>query len=167
MAAGPAAGGGAGGGTPPPSPERGGEGRGATRDPAGTGSPGITGTQHGMGGPPVTEGSRLALAVPGDGRGGVPPEYDAYLARFRQRIQDSLLYPLAARRRGLSGKVELDVLIDPRGRVEDVEVVSSSSHAQLDEAAVETVRQLGPLPFPAGLPARPLKVRLPLVFELR
>jgi TonB family protein len=46
-------------------------------------------------------------------------------------------------------------------------VVVSSSHPLLDEAAVEAVRSLPPLPLPEHLPRRPLRIRLPLVFELR
>jgi protein TonB len=97
----------------------------------------------------------------------VPHEYGPYYARVRQRVQEALAYPLAARRRGLAGTVELDVLIDAAGRVRDAAVASSSSHAMLDEAALDTVRGMEPLPFPAGLPPRPLSVKLPLVFELR
>lgn len=115
----------------------------------------------------LSGGSRLALVAPGEGRGGVPPEYGPYLARFRQRVQDALVFPLAARRRGLAGTVELDVLIDAAGKVEKVELASSSSHAMLDEAAMDTVREMAPLPLPETLPARPLRVKLPLVFELR
>ncbi|MGH7263200.1 MAG: TonB family protein, partial [Candidatus Rokuibacteriota bacterium] len=48
-----------------------------------------------------------------------------------------------------------------------VVVRSSSSHEVLDEAALETVRRLAPDPFPPGLPPRPLRIRLPIVFELR
>ena len=131
----------------------------------GTGGP-PAGRERGTG-PAVSGGSQLALAVPGEGRESAPAEYGPYLARFRQRVQDGLVYPLAARRRGLSGAVELDVLIDPGGRVQRVEIASSSSHALLDEAAVDTVKQMTPLPLPATLPARPLRVRLPLLFELR
>jgi protein TonB len=112
-------------------------------------------------------GALLALAVPGDGRGGVPAEYGPYLARFRQRIQEALVYPLAARRQGLSGTVELEVLMDPTGRIRGVQLVSSSSHGVLDEAALETVRGLAPLPLPEYLPRRPLKIRLPVVYRLR
>jgi protein TonB len=74
---------------------------------------------------------------------------------------------MGARRRGLSGTVELEILIDSSGRVGEVEVVRSSSHALLDEAALDAVRSVPPLPFPPELPSRPLRVRLPLVFDLR
>jgi len=98
---------------------------------------------------------------------GTPPEYAGYLARFRQSVQAGLTYPMAARRRGLTGTVELEVSIDAEGRVRDVRVSASSSHAILDEAAAEAVRRLPPLPFPSSLPARALTVRLPLVFALQ
>ena len=116
-----------------------------------------------LGGAP---GSALALGSSG-GTGAIPAEYGPYLQRFRQRVQESLVYPLAARRQGLRGTVELDVWLDPAGRVRDVQVARSSSHELLDDAAVETIRRLGPLPFPESLPRRPLRIRLPLVFDLR
>ncbi len=112
-------------------------------------------------------GSLLALAGPGTGRGEVPPEFGPYLARFRERIQELVVYPLAARRRGLAGRVEVELLLEPSGRVRDLAVVSSSSHILLDEAAVEAVRSLVPQPLPEHLPRRPLRVRLPVIFQLR
>ncbi len=112
-------------------------------------------------------GARLALAGPGTGRGEIPAEFGPYLARFRERIQELVVYPLAARRRGLAGRVEIELLLEPSGRVRDVAVVASSSHALLDEAAVEAVRSLVPQPLPEHLPRRSLRVRLPVVFQLR
>ncbi|HEV2054030.1 MAG TPA: TonB family protein [Methylomirabilota bacterium] len=112
-------------------------------------------------------GSLLALAGKGAVRGDVPPEFGPYLARFRERIQESVVYPLAARRRGLAGRVEVELLLEPSGRVRDLAVVFSSSHMLLDEAAVEAVRSLVPQPLPEHLPRRPLRVRLPVIFQLR
>ena len=112
-------------------------------------------------------GSRLALAGPGTGRGEVPADFGPYLARFRELIQELVVYPLAARRRGLAGRVEIELLLEPSGRVRDVAVVASSSHVLLDEAAVEAVRSLVPQPLPEHLPHRPLRVRLPVIFQLR
>jgi len=120
---------------------------------------------RGSGGGP---GAPLALVTPGaGGSGAAPPEYGAYLRQFRQRVQESLVYPLAARRQGLGGTVELHVWLEATGRVRDVQVARSSSHRVLDDAAVEAIRRLGPVPFPESLPRRPLLVRIPLVYELR
>ena len=115
----------------------------------------------------VGGGARLALAGPGAGRSEVPAEFGPYLASFRKRIQELIVYPLAARRRGLAGRVEVEVILEPTGRVRDVTVVASSSHSLLDEAAIEAVRSLQPVPLPETLPRRPLRVRLPVVFDLR
>jgi protein TonB len=112
-------------------------------------------------------GSPLALATPGSGGRGVPAEYGPYLRAFRQRVLESLIYPLAARRQGIGGTVELHVWLEHTGRVRDVKIARSSSHEMLDDAAVQTIRRLGPVPFPDSLPRRPLLIRLPLVFELR
>ena len=140
---------------------------GATGSGAGAGSGAQTrgDADRGSGGAP---GSPIALATPGPGGSGAPPpEYGPYLRHFRQRVQESLIYPLAARRQGLGGTVELHVWLEATGRVRDVQVARSSSHSVLDAAAVETIRRLGPMPFPDSLPRRPLLIRLPLVYELR
>ena len=142
-----------------------GQGRGASEPGSGARAAGETRgdvASAPSGGP----GSPLALATPG-GSVGAPPEYGPYLRRFRQRVHETLIYPLAARHQGLGGTVELDVWLEATGRVRDVRVVRSSSHRLLDEAAVETIRGLGPIPFPDSLPRRSLLIRIPLVFELR
>lgn len=112
-------------------------------------------------------GALLALAGTGAGRSDVPAEYGPYLTSFRERIQESVVYPFAARRRGEAGRVEVELLLEPSGRVRELSVVSSSSHALLDEAAVDAVRSVRPVPLPDGLPRRPLRVRLPVIFQLR
>ncbi len=112
-------------------------------------------------------GTPQALAQPGPDRGDPPGEFGPYLARFRRLIQEHLVYPLAARRQGLSGRVELEVLLDPGGRVRAVTLVTSSAHGLLDEAAIEAVRRVPSVPMPDHLPRRTLRVRLPVIFELK
>ncbi len=134
---------------------------------AGGGVPALGGASRGTG--------ASGLGV-GEGRGGLGEgtasghgeagEYAGYLATFRRRIQEALFYPLAARRRNLTGTVQLEVVIVPTGAVGRVAVHASSSHPLLDEAAVETVRRLPALPFPGGVPPRTLTVRIPVVFRL-
>jgi periplasmic protein TonB len=135
----------------------------------GGGAPGVASDAPGREGQPGSgaTGTLLALVGPGTDRGEPPAEFGPYLARFRQRIQEFLVYPLAARRRGLSGRVEVEVLLEPTGRVRGVTIVTSSSHHALDEAALDAVRQMPPLAMPEHLPRRALRVRLPVIFELR
>ncbi len=116
------------------------------------------------GAPDVSQG--FALATPGSGAGAPAAEYGPYLGRLRERIQGSLKYPFAARRRGLAGTVNLEIVITPDGTVGSVAVTTSSSHAILDDAALETVRSLAPEALPSGVPPRILRVRLPVVFAL-
>ena len=117
-------------------------------------------------GPPGGQaGATLALAVPGAGGDGA--EYMGYLALVRRRIQESLAYPTIARRRGLTGTVHIELAIEATGVISEVLLASSSSHRALDDAALEAVRGLERVPFPSGLRPRRLRVRLPVVFDLR
>jgi len=100
--------------------------------------------------------------------GGAPgAEYGGYLATIRRRFLEALRYPPPARSRGLTGTVYLEIFIKSDGAIGDVSVTGSSSHPLLDAAALEAVRSLAPQPFPKGLLPRPLRVRLPVVFDLQ
>jgi protein TonB len=104
--------------------------------------------------------------VPGDGAG-IAPEYEGYFTLLRSRIADVLRYPAAARRRGVSGRVQLEVRVTASGEIDRAVVVGSSSHPLLDAEALAAVRRLGRVPFPAGLQPRPLTMRLPVDFVLQ
>jgi protein TonB len=112
-------------------------------------------------------GQEIARRSPGSESGEAQAVYKEYLAWLRQRVHEALRYPPAARRRGLTGAVTIELTILPSGLIRDVSVVESSSHTILDEAAVETVRTLRSQPFPRNVPPRTLRVRLPVVFELQ
>jgi protein TonB len=105
------------------------------------------------------------MAAGGASAGG--SEYGPYLAQWRRRIHENVRYPLVARRRSLTGTVQLDIVIQPDGTIASVRIAASSAHDVLDEAALEAVRGLPPLPFPSHLVRRPLRARLPIVFDLQ
>jgi len=128
----------------------------------GDGAAAVSAASEGRGG--ADGGGTLALAIPGEGGAGV---YGPYLAALRRRLQAALEYPAAARRRGLSGTVHLEIALEATGHVSDVLLVRSSSHAVLDTAALDAARNLRRVPFPPDVRPRALRVRLPVVFELR
>ena len=108
------------------------------------------------------------MAALPSGRGaGIPPEYDGYVRELRQRIQDRLRYPWLAVRQRVHGVVELEVRLDAEGRLAGVGVTGEGGAVMLREAAIRAVRDATPFPLPAGAAARPLTIRLPVVFELR
>jgi protein TonB len=123
-------------------------------------------TESGARGPGGVGGDRIAaLGIPGGG--GAGSDYAAYFARLRQRIQEVLRYPAVARRRGFTGTVHLEIDVEPDGAIATVSVIASSSHEILDRAAVDAARSIPRLPFPSDVRPRPLRVRLPVVFELQ
>jgi TonB family protein len=108
----------------------------------------------------------LALAIPGDGSG-IGGEYDGYVALLRRRVQEALAYPATARRRELTGTVQVEVEVQPTGAITRVALAAPSAHRVLDEAALEAARGVDRVPFPPGVRPRALRVRLPVVFDLR
>jgi len=63
--------------------------------------------------------------------------------------------------------VQVEVEIAPTGAVAGVQLAASSSHRVLDDAALDAVRGLRRVPFPSDVRPRALRLRVPIVFELR
>ena len=75
----------------------------------------------------------------------------AYLDAWRRKIErvGTLNYPDEAKRRHLSGNVLMDVAIRQDGTVQDINILRSSGHKLLDDAAVRIVRLASPFaPLP-------------------
>ncbi len=81
--------------------------------------------------------------------------YDAaYLDNWRRRIEavGNINYPEQARRNRIYGSLRLLVSILPDGTVNDIQILESSGHNLLDQAAVEIVSLASPFePFPEEL----------------
>lgn len=74
----------------------------------------------------------------------------AYVRSWQESIErtGNLNYPEEARRRGLHGEVRMMVSINSDGSLRDIEVLQSSGHSVLDDAARRIVRQASPFePF--------------------
>lgn len=76
-------------------------------------------------------------------------------------------YPPLASRANLEGRVVVDVVIDEDGEILSVELHDSSDHKLLDQAALETLRQLDSLPAPPGqLGWTEKRIRIPIPYRL-
>ena len=78
----------------------------------------------------------------------------AYLHNWRTKVEavGNKYYPTASSRYGIYGDLRLLVAISHDGAIENIEVLSSSGHVVLDEAAIRIVRMAAPFePFPAEL----------------
>jgi|GEM_PF-857193 len=89
------------------------------------------------------------------------------LARPLYRDNPPPRYPLQARKRHYQGTVVLDVLVDARGKAQDVKIAESSGYSILDRAAMEAVENWRFQPGRRN--GRPVDtwVKLPLRFELK
>jgi len=87
----------------------------------------------------------------------------AYLQDWRRRLEavGNTYYPEASVRYGMYGSLRLLVIIRSDGSLEDVELLSSSGYAVLDEAAIRIVRMAAPYaPFPPELKATADKLEI-------
>lgn len=75
-------------------------------------------------------------------------KYANYMAEWVKKVErvGNLNYPDVARREGVSGKLLLDVALNPDGSVRNITLLKSSGHAAIDEAAIRIVNLAGPYP---------------------
>lgn len=118
----------------------------------------------GVAGVPDRTGAAVAAATT---RAGTGVEDGPYHRAIRHHMRELLEYPASIRRRGLSGRVEVEVFVLANGVIGDVTLYQSSSEPLLDEAALAAVKRLPPVRLPRDLPPREIRVRVPVVFELR
>lgn len=77
-----------------------------------------------------------------------------YLNSWRRKVEriGNLNYPQEARQRKIYGSLRLLVALLPDGSIKEIELLESSGHAMLDEAAIRIVRLSAPFaPFPDDL----------------
>jgi protein TonB len=87
----------------------------------------------------------------------------AYLLDWRRRLEavGNQYYPQASVRYGIYGDLRMLVVIRSDGSLEDIQILSSSGYAVLDEAAIKIVRMAAPYsPFPPELQATTDKLEI-------
>ena len=78
-------------------------------------------------------------------------KYANYMSEWVRKVErvGNLNYPDDARRQGITGKLLLDVALNPDGTVRNITVLRPSGHSLLVEAAIRIVSLAGPYaPFP-------------------
>lgn len=94
----------------------------------------------------------------------------AYLHHWRSRVEaiGNQYYPEASLRYGIYGSLQLLVVVRKDGGLEDIEVLRSSGHAVLDEAAIKIVRMAAPFAaFPDELAATTDKLEIVRTWQFR
>jgi len=94
----------------------------------------------------------------------------AYLLDWRRRLEavGNQYYPEASIRYGMYGDLRMLVVIRQDGSLEDIQILSSSGYAVLDEAAIKIVRMAAPYsPFPPELIATTDKLEIVRTWHFR
>ena len=90
-----------------------------------------------------------------------------YFDMLRLKIESNKKYPQSAQKRQIEGRVIVGFTLNPAGQVTSAEIVQSSRHSALDQAALNAVKTASPFPRPpANLFDGPLQMKITIVFEL-
>ena len=89
-----------------------------------------------------------------------------YLAKVRQKIQESLRYPSMAKKMGIEGEAIVQFLIHSNGMVDasSIKIAKSSGKAILDRNAIDAILEAVPFALP---PKEELEILIPVVFKLK
>ena len=90
-----------------------------------------------------------------------------YLEEIRKRLQAYMVYPSEARDRHVQGRVVIHFISDGAGNLVSFEIVNSSGHPILDDAALALMRQAQKIPpIPADLHIAHLNANVPITYVL-
>ncbi len=115
---------------------------------------------------PATLREHQVVAQAAVARPAAKADYGWLAESLHRRIIELRHYPSTARLNGWEGKVVLKVSIRNDGHLKDVEVVKSSGHESLDQAAMEAVRRACPLHMKHELTAPMVVLHLPVSYSL-
>lgn len=105
-----------------------------------------------------------------DWQPGGTPDYlnkGDYFDMLRLKIENKKKYPASAQKRQIEGRVIVKFTVSPDGQVASAEIVESSRHSALDQAALNAVKNAAPFPRPPlKLFDGPLKMKITIMFEL-
>lgn len=94
------------------------------------------------------------------------PDYSWLTDLLQRRSAEVRHYPSQARLNQWQGKVILRAVIRADGHLADVTVKKSSGHSILDEAAMDVIRRITPIPLKYALGRQEVVVNIPISYEL-
>jgi len=94
------------------------------------------------------------------------PEYKGGMKKFYAYIGQRMTYPFKARRLGIEGKVYVQYIIEPDGRISNVEIIKGIG-AGCDEEAMNVIKR-SPRWNPGKQNGKPVRVKkvIPVTFRL-
>jgi TonB family protein len=93
--------------------------------------------------------------------------YDDLVLQLYKKLGDLKWYPPIAVRNRWEGRVIVDVILRETGEFVALNIYKSSGHRLLDQSALETIRQAGPLTLKEPLEHPVAFFRVPVQYELR
>lgn len=95
------------------------------------------------------------------------PEFDGGIEALYKYLGENIVYPEAAKKDSIQGRVILQFIVNADGSIQDVVVVKSSGNSLLDEEAIRLVSAM-PKWIPGEQSGKPVRVRytLPIVFKI-
>ncbi|MCG6551496.1 MAG: TonB family protein [Candidatus Magnetominusculus sp. LBB02] len=94
--------------------------------------------------------------------------YAAYMNRLKEAIEAAWRYPADMARRGTQGDLMISFTISKNGKLMGVDVMSTSGHRSLDDAAVNSIKEAAPFwPLPDSWGKDSFNVKGRFVYRLR
>jgi protein TonB len=94
------------------------------------------------------------------------PDYRWLADPLARRIEELKQYPASARLNHLEGRVVVRIVIEEDGRITSAAIAKSSGHEVLDQAALDTLRQVSPITLSRPLEKSQLAIQVPLSYRL-
>ncbi|ATQ43091.1 energy transducer TonB [Caulobacter mirabilis] len=132
------------------------------------GAPAVSETAFTAGSASVSTATGIGTGEAASAGVGVRSAEDPYPAQVLAWIERHKRYPERGRAESLEGAVVVAVTLDRRGRVRAVDLIRSSGHGVLDDAALAQVRNASPFPAaPADSTWSRRRFEAPIVYRVR
>ncbi|MCX2780096.1 energy transducer TonB [Microbulbifer thermotolerans] len=109
----------------------------------------------------------LAVFAAGSNTASANDALDQYATQLKKHTAQHVRYPRRAQERKWEGVVQLQVTIDAKGQVQNIQVLKESNYSSLNRAALRSVESANPYPaIPAELGLDSYEFVVPINFKL-